>query len=245
MQWNKEQIKYHKETAALLAKVKNEAFQYVKNNSNATEHKVQQFILRQFKKHDLKTNHITPIVAFRENTSFVHYHPSQYSKKLKQETLVMLDIWARKSKGNAPFADATFVAYKGKKIPKEVLKIFRIVIGARDKAIKFIKDNLKERKIPTGKEVDSIARNYIKKQGYGKNFLHGTGHSLGFTSPHGNGVRLNQKNKKSLSANIGYTIEPGIYLKNQFGVRSEIDFYINENYEMIITSEVQKGIIIL
>jgi Xaa-Pro aminopeptidase len=42
---------------------------------------------------------------------------------------------------------------------------------------------------------------------------------------------------------VGYTIEPGIYLKNKFGVRSEIDFYINEKNRVVITTKVQREIL--
>jgi Xaa-Pro aminopeptidase len=43
--------------------------------------------------------------------------------------------------------------------------------------------------------------------------------------------------------NIPFTIEPGLYFKNRFGVRSEIDCYVTENYKLIITTKVQKRII--
>jgi Xaa-Pro dipeptidase len=242
MQWTKEQIRDHEKAAKLLVKIKNEIFQYIKIHKNISEFEVSQFVQKQFRKYGLKTNHIPPIVSFRENTSFVHYHPSQYSKKLKPETLIMLDIWAQLDKKNAPFADVTFMAYYGKNIPARFIKLFKIISEARDRAINFLGQELQKKKRPTGKEVDNVVREYIDKHGYERNFLHGTGHSLGFTSPHGSGVRLNPKNKKQLAINIGYTIEPGIYLENKFGVRSEIDFYVDNKYKIIITSDIQKNI---
>jgi Xaa-Pro dipeptidase len=245
MQWTKEQIKDHGTAAKLLVKIKNETLRYIKTHKDISEFETSQFAQKQFRKYGLKTNHIPPIVSFCENTSFVHYHPSQYSKKLKPETLIMLDIWARLNKKGAPFADVTFMAYYGKNIPAKFFKLFKIVCEARDGATNFLKHELRKKTIPTGKKIDATTRNYIEKHGFGKEFLHGTGHSLGLTSPHGSGVRINRKNKKNLSRNVGYTIEPGIYLKDKFGVRSEIDFYIDENYKMIITSEAQKKIIIL
>lgn len=243
MIWNKYKINNHLRAAQLLEKIKNEAFKLIKETRGITEYEVQQFIIKQFKSHNLKSGYGYPIVAFRQNTSFVHYIPSQYSRKIKSDTLVLLDIWARLKEKDSPYADITWMAYKGSKIPTEILKVFKVVIGARDNAISFIRSKLKKKIIPIGREVDSAARDYIRNEGYGKKFLHTTGHSLGLASPHGRFGRISQKNKSRLSKNLGYTIEPGIYLKNRFGIRSEINFYISNNYKLIITSKVQSKII--
>ncbi len=94
-----------------------------------------------------------------------------------------------------------------------------------------------------GKEIDAVVRNYLHQHGHAERFLHGTGHSLGFVSPHGRRVRINRRGKKPIPINIGYTIEPGIYFKGKFGMRSEINFYIDNNFKIIITTKVQKNII--
>lgn len=242
MRWTKEQVKEHIKAVKFLERAAGEAFDYIRKNSRAREYDVQQFILKQFKKYRIKTDH-PPIVAFRENTQYVHYYPSQYSRKIKPESLIMIDLWGRLNKKGAPFADITLMGYYGKKIPAEVLKVFNVVKHARDKAVKYLKENLKKGKMPTGFAVDKVARDFIKKEGYGDNFLHGLGHSLGFTAPHGAGVRLSPKFKKPLRKLVGYTIEPGIYLKNKLGVRSEIDFYSDEKNRVVITTRVQKGIL--
>lgn len=44
---------------------------------------------------------------------------------------------------------------------------------------------------------------------------------------------------------IPFTIEPGLYFKNRFGVRSEIDCYIDNNYRLVITSKIQRNIVVL
>lgn len=102
---------------------------------------------------------------------------------------------------------------------------------------------MQKKNIPTGKEIDKQVRDYLHKHKLADKFLHGTGHSLGFTYAHGNKTRISPRGKQRLPINVGYTIEPGVYLKNKFGVRSEIDFYIDNNYNLVITSAVQKKII--
>ncbi|MDD5031990.1 MAG: M24 family metallopeptidase [Patescibacteria group bacterium] len=241
MGWNKTKINKHIKAAELLNKIKDEAFKYVRKNKNISEYDVQRFIMGKFKMNGLRTDR-APIIAFRQNTSFVHYYPSRHSKKLKLESLILIDIWARFKGKNSPFADITWMGYYGKKIPREVSGIFKIIIKARDGAIRYIEDVLRQGKIPDSYKIDKAARDIIKKSGFGDNFLHTTGHSLGFVSPHG-GKRIGPKSKGLLRENVAYTIEPGIYLKNKFGARSEIDFYINSDRKLVITTGLQKNII--
>lgn len=244
MSWTKKQIGDHKKAVKLLAKIKDETFQYIKSHENISEYEVQEFVIRRFKRYSLKSDTWRPIVSFRKNTSTVHYYASiKSTKRLQLESLILVDIWARLNKKGAPFADITWIGYYGKKIPSDIEKGFHMVIEARDKALDYIKMSLRKKVMPTGKEIDDVARNYFAIFGFDKYFLHGTGHPLGIINDHGRGVYINQKNKRRISRMIGYTIEPGIYLKNKFGIRSEIDFYIDDNYKMIITSEMQEKII--
>ena len=242
MQWNKTQIKQHKKAAEILGKIIKYVAEFIKNNSYATEVEVRQFIKTQYKKYHLISDKQKSIIAFNKNTSNVHYFAEQ-SHQLKNNNLIMVDIWAKLAEKNAPFADITWMLYYGKNLPKQYADIFRIVAKARDKAINYLRNNLKRKIIPIGKDIDAIARNYLDKHGYGDKFLHSAGHSLGFTSPHGKRVLINRKGRQSLPLNVGYTIEPGIYFKNKFGVRSEINFFINKNYKLIITTKIQKKII--
>ncbi len=240
MNWNEYQINNHKKAARFLGEIKDKTFKYITENNSITEREVCEYILQLYKKYSLKTNG-RPIIAFRKNTAFIHYCPSQYCKKLKPESLIMIDIWARLSQKNSPFADITWMGYYGNKIPKKNTEIFNLVIKARDEALNFIKKSLKKGKISAGKEVDRAARDIIIKAGY--NFSHSTGHCLGFESPHGRGRRIKSTNNQPLLKNLGYTIEPGVYLKNEFGIRSEIDFYINDNMKLVVTTDRQKNIV--
>ena len=52
--------------------------------------------------------------------------------------------------------------------------------------------------------------------------------------------RIYPKNHRPIKINIGYTIEPGVYLAGKFGARSEINFYIDKNWQLVITTPVQK-----
>jgi Xaa-Pro dipeptidase len=225
----------------MLDRIKNGAFNFISKNPNATEYDVQRFILQEFKKNKLKTT-FTPIVAFNASAANPHYFPKKKSRKLDKDTLILIDIWARFDGERKPYSDITWMGYKGN-LSEEMLKVCNIVFLARDRCVAHLRKKLSEKKIPTGYELDAIARRIIEEHGYGKNFIHGTGHSIGYSSPHGQYGRIRKTNNKKLLLNMGYTIEPGIYLKGKFGVRSEIDFYIDSNYNLIITTPVQKKLI--
>lgn len=243
--WTKEQIMQHKKAAKLLIKIKNLTFKHLQKNKSITEYQVQQFILDKFNEYKLETDKDPPIVAFNENSATPEFYPKRVSKKLRPNTFILIDLWAKLKMKEAPFADITWVAFYGNKIPPEISKVFKVIIKARNAALDHIKIKLKN-EMPTGKEIESLAFEIIKKEGYGKNILHELGHSIGIKEDHGPKPNwIYKENKFKLHKNLAYTIEPGIYLKNKFGVRSEVDFYISENNKIIVTTDLQKEIISL
>ncbi|OGF20937.1 hypothetical protein A2Y83_01695 [Candidatus Falkowbacteria bacterium RBG_13_39_14] len=267
MELTPSQLQSHIRAAKKLDKIKNEVFEFIKKG--VTEYEVQQFILKKFKEENLTSGRMRPIVAVEKNSKDPHYTPTAKKKNdaIMEGAIVMIDLWAKEKSPRGTYADITWMAYispplqgpaeleggvrGGKYNPPHAKKIFKIVIGARDEAIKFVKKRLKENKPIQGYEADEVARNYIAKRGYGKNFIHSTGHSLD-KNVHGSGVSLSsvkrkghklarKKDYRKIPQNSPFTIEPGIYLEN-FGVRSEIDCYINDKNKLVITTEAQKKI---
>ncbi len=246
MVWSKEQISKHLEASRILSRVKDFSLEFIRKSPETTEYEVQKFIQHLFIKNNLRLAEHSPIIAFGKNTSHVHYFlRKKTSQKLKPNSLILIDLWSRLNQKNSPFADITWMGFYGAKIPDEFQKIFDLVIKSRDACLKYLKLKLRKNKMPTGTELDSIARTIIAKAGYSKNFPHSTGHSLGFISPHGKEAGINFKNSKPIEKNLGYTIEPGVYLKNKFGVRSEIDFYISLSGKLITTTEIQDRITVI
>ncbi len=245
MPWTNQQLQSHLRAAKILDQIKNQSFEFIRKNLETTEYVVHQFIREKFKENKLWLPKNSPIVAFGKNTSHIHYFfkPKPITSNLKPEIPILIDLWSRASKKQSPFADITWMGFYGKEIPREFQKIFDIVVKSRDTCLNYLKSELKKRKIPTGAKLDAVVRAVITKAGYAKNFPHSTGHSLGFVSPHGKEAGLNSKNREPLEKNLGYTIEPGIYLKNKFGIRSEINFYIDNNLKLINTTEIQKKIV--
>lgn len=111
-------------------------------------------------------------------------------------------------------------------------EIFNIVLEAQQEAIKVIKPGIK------ASYVDKVARRVIEEYGYGDNFIHSTGHGLGL-EVHENPT-LSKKSEFKLEKGMVITVEPGIYIKDQFGVRIEDDVLVKKGAEVL--SRIKKSI---
>jgi Xaa-Pro aminopeptidase len=86
-------------------------------------------------------------------------------------------------------------------------------------------------------DIDQAARSIITEAGHGKSFSHGLGHSIGLET-HDPGLNLSPfAPNATLAPGMAFTVEPGIYLENGFGVRTEEIFIITENDPMNITTQ--------
>jgi Xaa-Pro dipeptidase len=220
------------------------AFEFIGSRvGKVSEKQVQRFILKEFDREGLVLDRDEPIVAVNESASHPHYFPGRKSKKICREDLVLIDIWARLKKGGSVYADITWMGLVGNKIEGKRMTAFKDVLRARDLGIKFIRKELREGRIPTGYSVDKVVRNYFKKKDLDKFFIHSTGHSIGSKNCHGDSFNLSKKCKKKIKIGIPFTIEPGLYFPGEFGVRSEIDCYIDSNMRLKVMGKVQKVIV--
>jgi Xaa-Pro aminopeptidase len=154
------------------------------------------------------------IVAAGERGALPHAHPS--GRKLATGDLVTLDFGAV-HKGYC--ADMTRTVVMGEPTAKQQ-EVYEIVLTAQKTALDGIKTGI------TGREADSLARDYIAEKGYGDEFGHGLGHGFGLQVHEG--PRLAQKNEDVLTPGMVVTVEPGIYIPGWGGVRIEDDVVIEE-----------------
>lgn len=242
-----DEIQKHIIAARKLNAIKDRVFRLIgKNIGRISEHEVNVFIFSEFKKEGLVTEKkcSSQIAACGPDTSFVHYFPKKRgSRVIRKNELVLIDIWAKLDRKDAPFADITWMGYTGKSVPKDIQETFGLVLGARDAAIKFLKSNLRKKKLPGSKGMENSARGYFKKYGVEKHFPHGLGHSLSAAQVHGTYFRFSRKSDSRMKTTIPFTIEPGLYFKDKFGVRSEIDCYVTADYKFVVTGRVQKEIV--
>ncbi|CAN5421332.1 MAG: M24 family metallopeptidase [Pyrinomonadaceae bacterium] len=245
--WTEDQLAMHKEAVVKLQKIIIEAFADIKRRMNGniptTEIDVQQFMMKRFSEEGMQPSPM--IVAVNANAASPHYFPTiDRNSAIKRGDLVLIDSVTKLTKPKAPAVDLTWVGYVGETVPEEYVKIWNIVREAQNAAFNFVQTSFRNGKIITGAQVDDVSRGVIKKAGYGDQFLHRTGHSIG-EEGHGNGANIDNletRDTRRLVPRTAFSIEPGIYLAGKFGIRSEIDVYVTEN-DAIITAPHQSEII--
>jgi Xaa-Pro aminopeptidase len=127
------------------------------------------------------------------------------------------------------FADITWVGYTGSAVPEPYATAFGAARDGRDAGIALVQSAVREGREIRGYEVDRATRGVIERAGFGPQFIHRTGHSLG-QEVHGNGVHMDDyetHDDRRLIPGTGFTIEPGIYTET-FGVRTEINMFVGE-----------------
>ena len=243
--WTAEQLETHLESAEILTQTVKSAFDYIGSNihSNPTEYEIAEYIRHTFSEKGLYFPD-GPVVAANAHAADPHFEPTQEnSVGITHGDWVLIDLWGKLA-GNADSmsADITWTAYVGTDVPKKNQEVFDIVIGARDAAVDLMKEAHSEGTYLEGREYDNVARKYIQERGYGNYFSHRLGHSLG-REVHSNAVNLDgweTDDTRTFMPGLAVTIEPGIYLPEEFGVRSEIDVFYFENGPKV-TTEIQRA----
>src|ERR1700758_864064 len=247
--WTPEQLQSHLLAGKTIDRIIAEAFALagkgVRDKKPLTEVALQQWILAEFEKADLTTDE-GPDVAVNAHASDPHYAPShQRPTEIKDGDLLLLDVWGKLKTPGSVYYDVAWVGYLGARVPEKYAKIFRVLTEARDRAVSLIQSSIAARKPLQGWQVDKTARSVVEKAGYGKYFIHRTGHNIG-QSVHGNGVNmdgLETHDSRHLIAGTCNSVEPGIYLP-EFGMRSEVNVYVDEDKAQV-TGAVQKEILAL
>ena len=247
--WTATQLDMHLTAGKTIDRVVQEAFALAANRirekNPITERELQQWILGEFEKAGVITEE-GPDVAVNAHASDPHYEPSaDRPTEIREGDLLLLDVWGKMKTAGSVYYDIAWVGYLGAKVPEKYAKVFAVLVAARDKAVELIRSSVAAGKPLQGWQVDQAARGVVEKAGYGKYFIHRTGHSLG-TAVHGNGVNmdgLETHDSRHLIAGTCNSVEPGIYLP-EFGMRSEVNVYVGER-EARVTGAVQREILAL
>jgi Xaa-Pro aminopeptidase len=129
-------------------------------------------------------------------------------------------------------------------IPAHQQEIFALVRQARDAGVDFIRQRLAAGATVQGSQADDAVRQVIARAGYGRFFVHRTGHNIG-TAEHGNGANLDNfetQDERLLLPCTCCSVEPGIYLP-EFGVRSDLNLLIHEHDVEITSGTAQSEIV--
>ena len=231
--WTAEQLKTHVAAAKVLQSAVEAAWKFIadaiSNGRHVGEIDVQCFILEEFKKNDCICDH-SPICAVNAHSANPHYIPvASSSSEIRRGDFVLIDVWCKKNVPGAVYADITRVGVVAAQPTEKQNAIFAIVRQARDAAIDLIKQRLERGQTVRGYEVDQVCREVIVNAGYGDYFTHRTGHNIG-ERDHGHGANIDSyetQDYRLLLPGTCFSIEPGIYLPGEFGVRLEDDVYLD------------------
>jgi Xaa-Pro dipeptidase len=248
--WSPEQLQTHIEASDKMHGIFFDAFaeiaRRVKADEQTTEYDIEQFIIRRWHEEGMGGEHDDAIVSVNANTANPHYTPKKESAlPIKRGDFVLLDLASKLRKPSAVFTDQTWTGYVGETVPDEYTRIFNIVREARDAAVEFVRTNVRAGKSIRGADVDDVSRGVITRAGYGENFTHRTGHSIG-EEVHGNGVNIDNfetRDSRRITPGVCFSVEPGIYLPGKFGVRSEIDVYVRDKDIEVTGQPIQTEVI--
>lgn len=251
--WNEAEVASHVHHAERLRALAHEAFARigtaVRGGTPIHEHEVMAWLQERFAAEGLWTDH-GPNVSASENAANPHYEPSAaHPRRIVEGDVVLIDLWATASPGTlgGMWADQTWMAVVGTPTHKQ-MEVWAAIRDARDAAIALLTERLAQGERVPGRAADAASRAVIEQRGYGQWFTHRTGHSIDARGLHGMGPNiddLESRDERTLLEGVGFSIEPGVYLPGEFGMRTEVNAYVTAAGLVVTPSVIQRDLLIL
>jgi Xaa-Pro dipeptidase len=244
--WTEAELADHREAAEILAAVaRGELARAVREaGSGLRETGLQRRVIAAAEARGLAFD-TPPIAAFGPNSANPHYEPREGSDAaLEPGQVVLLDLWAGR-RLDTVFADQTWMGFAGARAPAKVNRVWDTVREARDAAIARVREATRAGRRIAGFEADRAARAVIEAAGFGGAFVHRTGHSID-RDLHGSGPHLDDyetHDDRQLLPGVGFSVEPGIYLPGEFGIRSEVNVHLGAGGPEVTPREPQRELI--
>jgi Xaa-Pro dipeptidase len=247
--WTPENVASNQRAAEHLARIARNAMalagERARSGKPMHEFELATLIREEFAEAKLFTDH-GPNVSVGLNAANPHYEPTEeHSAVINDGDIILIDLWAREADG--VYADQTWMGSLGP-ASSENVAIWETVRGARDAAISLLRERIESGHPVTGGEADDAARNFITERGFGKNFTHRTGHSIDSRDLHGSGPNIDNletRDVRVLLPGVAFSIEPGIYIPGQVGMRSEVNGFIADGSLLITPRNPQNDLLIV
>ena len=247
--WSPENMASHRRAAEVIATIAREALVFAGERAAAlkpvAEHEVQKRILDAFARAGLVTTH-PPIVAAGANAADPHYEPSaDRPRRINVGETLLIDLWAREP-GDI-YADQTWMASLGPPT-RHATEVWEAVRDARDAAIALLRDRIPRGAPVKGGDVDDAARNVMRERGFADHFIHRTGHSIDPRELHGSGPHIDNfetREERLLVHGVGFSIEPGIYIRGDVGMRTEVNAYVGDREVVVTPRDYQRELLVV
>ena len=254
--WTAAHLASHRRAAAAVRQIELDAFTLVGERARPArpiaEHEVMAWILDRFAREGLATDH-GPNVSAGANAANPHYEPSaDRPRPIVPGDVLLIDLWARETDASDPatvgvWADQTWMATVGEPSAR-AQEIWTTIRDARDAAIRKVTDDVAAGRALRGGDVDDAARAVIDARGLGRYFTHRTGHSIDPRSLHGAGPHLDNletREERLLVPGVGFSIEPGVYVPGEIGMRTEVNAFIEDGRAIITPDHYQRELIVV
>lgn len=247
--WSGAHMESHKRAAAAIAQIAKDAItvagKRARGGAPMAEHELQRWILERFTEQKLVADH-GPIVAVGANAANPHYEPSAANpRQIKSGEILLIDLWARET-NHGVFADQTWMASLGEP-SQRARDVWTAVRDARDAAISLVQKRVGAGSEVRGAEVDDAAREVITSRGFGEYFTHRTGHSIDSRDLHGSGPHIDNletREERVLIPGVAFSIEPGVYIAGEIGMRSEVNMFITPERAVVTPDAYQRELIV-
>ena len=239
----------HQRAAAVVAEIARAAItragERARTPEPVTEHELTRWVLEAFDRAGLVTES-PPSVSFGEHAARAHYEAvAEVSSPIAPGALLLLDLWAREPGGI--YADQTWMAAIGTPSPRAA-EVWGVVRDARDAALDLLRGRLAAGEPVTGAEADRAARAVIDAAGYGDRTVARTGHSIDRMGLHGFGPSIDDTesfDRRRILPGVGFSVEPGIYVPGELGVRSEVNAHARADGLDVTPGDYQRELMVV
>jgi Xaa-Pro aminopeptidase len=163
------------------------------------------------------------IVASGAHGALPHAEPR--AEAIARDVLVTID-WGARHEGYC--SDCTRTYATGERVSAQAREIYELVLSAQADALTAVRAG------PTGRELDAVARETIERAGHGEHFGHGLGHGVGMEIHEGPRLSRTAGEDPLLAGNV-VTVEPGVYLPGECGVRIEDLLVVRDGGSEVLT----------
>lgn len=247
--WTPAQREEHARTSALVKDLARAAFRraatLVRDGEAVTEGALAAWIRSELRRRGAPAQ-AGCIVAIGPKAADPHYDPGETGEPIRVGDLLLIDLWGALHDASVP-ADQTWMGFMGAELPARVADIWHAIRTARDRVVESLRDRFARGEATRGFEADDVARETLAAAGYGEYFIHRTGHSID-RELHGRGPNLDNletRDDRVLVPGVGFSVEPGVYVPGEIGLRTEINVFMGADGPEVTVDEPQQDVFLL
>ena len=239
----------HRRAAEAIAGIAREALALAGSRAASarpvSEHELAIWVRERFDRAGLVTES-GPSVSWGPNAARAHYDPTPAeAAPIVAGALLLLDLWAKEPDGI--YADQTWMAAIGTPTQRDA-DLWTVVRSARDAARDVIERRARAGEPVRGADADAAARRVIGEAGHLARTIARTGHSIDRYGLHGFGPPIDDTetyDDRLLIPGVGFSVEPGIYLPGEAGVRSEVNVVMGDGDVIVTPKGYQRELLVV